>query len=82
MEKQPPLQEQFLDALRREKVPVSVFMVNGIRLQGTIARFDNFIIILKNVTEQVVYKHAISTILPSRNVQYRQTSEADEQTES
>jgi host factor-I protein len=61
------VQEPFLNALRKERIPVSIFLVNGIKLQGTIDSFDNFIVTLKNVNTQVVYKHAISTIMPSRN---------------
>ncbi len=68
MEKKNSLQEPFLNTLRKERIPVSVFMVNGIKLQGTIDSFDQFIVMLKNVTTQAVYKHAIATIVPSRNV--------------
>ena len=68
MKKGPTLQDAYLNALRKEKVQVSVFMVNGIKLQGTIESFDQFIIMLKNVNTQVVYKHAISTVMPSRDV--------------
>ncbi len=62
------LQEPFLNALRREHVPVSIFLVNGIKLQGQIDSFDQFVIFLKNTVNQMVYKHAISTIVPSRSV--------------
>ena len=65
MEKKQKVQDSFLNALRKERVPVSIFMVNGIKLQGTIESFDQFIVMLKNVTTQVVYKHAISTVMPS-----------------
>ena len=68
MDKQQKIQDPFLNALRKERIPVSIFMVNGIRLQGTIDSFDQFIVMLKNVTTQAVYKHAISTVVPSRNV--------------
>ena len=68
MKKGPSLQDAYLDILSKEKIQVSIFMVNGIRLQGTIDSFDQFVIVLKNVDPQVVYKHAISTIMPSRNV--------------
>jgi host factor-I protein len=68
LDKKQKLQNLFLDVLRKERVPVSVFLKNGIKLQGTIDNYDHYIIILKNVTNQVVYKHAISTIAPSRNV--------------
>ncbi len=69
MSKGQMLQEPFLNALRREHVPVSIFLVNGIKLQGQIESFDQFVILLKNNVSQMVYKHAISTIVPSRNVQ-------------
>lgn len=62
------IQDPFLNVLRKERVPVSIFMVNGIKLQGTIDSFDQFVIMLKNVNTQVIFKHAISTIMPSRNV--------------
>jgi host factor-I protein len=68
MKKGPSLQDAYLNALRKERIPVSIFMVNGIKLQGTIESFDQFIIMLKNVNTQVVYKHAISTVMPGRNV--------------
>ena len=62
------IQDPFLNALRREKVPVSVYLVNGIKLQGQIEAFDQFVLVLHNTVKQVVFKHAISTIVPSRNV--------------
>jgi host factor-I protein len=62
------LQDPFLNALRKERVPVSVFLVNGIKLQGQIESFDNFVVLLKNTVSQMIYKHAISTIVPARNV--------------
>ena len=62
------LQEPFLNALRRERVPVSVYLVNGIKLQGQIESFDQFVVLLKNSVSQMIYKHAISTVVPARNV--------------
>ncbi len=62
------LQEPYLNALRREHVPVSIFLVNGIKLQGQIESFDQFVVLLKNNVSQMVYKHAISTIVPARNI--------------
>jgi len=62
------LQDPFLNALRREDVPVSIYLVNGIKLQGQIDSFDQFVIVLKNTVSQMVYKHAISTIVPARNI--------------
>lgn len=68
MSKGQTLQEPFLNALRREHVSVSIFLVNGIKLQGQIDSFDQFVILLKNNVSQIVYKHAISTIVPAKNV--------------
>ena len=68
MAKGQSLQDPFLNALRRERVPVSIYLVNGIKLQGQIESFDQFVILLKNTVSQMVYKHAISTVVPSRPV--------------
>jgi len=68
MAKAQSLLDPFLNALRRENVPVSIFLINGIKLQGQIDSFDQFVILLKNTVNQMVYKHAISTIVPARNV--------------
>lgn len=62
------LQDPFLNALRRDRIPVSIYLVNGIKLQGQVESFDQFVILLKNTVSQMVYKHAISTIVPARNV--------------
>ncbi len=62
------LQDPFLNLLRREKVPVSIYLVNGIKLHGHIEAFDQFVVLLRNSVSQMVYKHAISTVVPSRNV--------------
>lgn len=62
------LQDPFLNLLRKERVPVSIFLVNGIKLQGQIESFDQFVVLLKNTVSQMVYKHAISTVVPSRVV--------------
>ena len=62
------LQEPFLNALRKEKIQVSIFLVNGIKLQGQVDSFDQYVIILKNTVNQMVYKHAISTIVPTKTV--------------
>lgn len=72
MAKAQSLQDPFLNALRRENVPVSIYLINGIKLQGQIDSFDQFVILLKNSVNQMVYKHAISTIVPARNVQITQ----------
>ena len=68
MSKGQSLQDPFLNALRKERVPVSIFLVNGIKLQGQIDSFDQFVVLLKNSVNQMVYKHAISTIVPARNI--------------
>lgn len=70
MAKAQSLQDPFLNALRREKVPVSIFLMNGIKLQGQIDSFDQFVILLNNSVNQMIYKHAISTIVPSRDVTF------------
>ena len=77
MAKGQSLQEPFLNALRKERVPVSIYLVNGIKLQGQIESFDQFVILLKNSVSQMVYKHAISTVVPARNVRYS-SSDADD----
>jgi host factor-I protein len=69
MAKGQTLQDPFLNTLRREKIPVSIYLVNGIKLQGQVESFDQFVVLLKNSVSQMVYKHAISTIVPARNVQ-------------
>jgi host factor-I protein len=62
------LQDPFLNALRKEKIPVSIYLVNGIKLQGRVESFDSFVVLLKDTISQMVYKHAISTIVPARNI--------------
>lgn len=68
MSKGQSLQDPYLNALRRDRTPVSVYLVNGIKLQGQIESFDQFVVVLRNSVSQMVYKHAISTVVPSRNV--------------
>ena len=68
MNKAQSLQEPYLNALRKERVPVSIYLVNGIKLQGQIDSFDQFVVLLRSAVNQMIYKHAISTIVPSRNV--------------
>jgi host factor-I protein len=68
MKKSQALQDPYLNALRREKIPVSIYLVSGIKLQGQIESFDQFVILLNNTVSQMVYKHAVSTIVPSRNI--------------
>jgi host factor-I protein len=80
------LQDPFLNALRKEKVSVSVYLVNGIKLQGQVEAFDQFCIVLRNTVNQMVYKHAISTIVPAKSVRmvyssfnpYHQNSNEDQ----
>jgi host factor-I protein len=60
------LQDIFLNQMRKEKIPVTMYLVNGARLTGTIKGFDNFVILLKQENQQLVYKHAISTIIPEK----------------
>lgn len=64
------LQDPYLNALRKEGVPVSIYLVNGIKLQGRIESFDQFVVLLGNSVSQMVYKHAISTVVPERNVRF------------
>lgn len=68
MSKSQNLQDNFLNILRKEHTPVSIFLVNGIKLQGKIDSFDQYVVMLKNTVSQMVYKHAISTIVPSKMV--------------
>jgi len=75
------LQDPFLNALRKERVPVSIYLVNGIKLQGQIDSFDQFVVLLRNSVSQMVYKHAISTVVTARNVSLA-TNEDGEVTES
>lgn len=70
MSKGHSLQDPYLNALRKERVPVSIYLVNGIKLQGQIESFDQFVVLLRNTVSQMVYKHAISTVVPARNIKY------------
>lgn len=63
------LQDVFLNQMRKEKVPVTMYLVNGARLSGTIKGFDNFVILMKQDNQQLVYKHAISTIIPEKPIE-------------
>ncbi|MFT6274210.1 MAG: host factor-I protein [Halioglobus sp.] len=82
MSKGHTLQDPYLNILRKERVPVSVYLVNGIKLQGQIESFDQFVVLLKNTVSQMVYKHAISTVVPSRVVRMPMQSPADEDDDS
>lgn len=77
MSKGQSLQDPYLNALRKDRIPVSIFLVNGIKLQGQIESFDQFVILLKNTVSQMVYKHAISTVVPARNVRLAPAAESE-----
>lgn len=79
MSKGHTLQDPYLNLLRKEHVPVSIYLVNGIKLQGQIESFDQFVILLKNTVSQMVYKHAISTVVPSRPVRLPNADEENAQ---
>lgn len=74
------LQDTFLNTLRRERVPVSIYLINGIKLQGRIEAFDQYVVVLRNQVNQMIYKHAISTVVPSRPIRVApaEVSEAEE----
>ncbi len=75
-EKSQNVQDVFLNHIRKNKVPVTVFLVNGVKLQGIITWFDNFSVLLRrDAHSQLVYKHAISTVMPSTPVQLFDPSE-------
>lgn len=65
------LQDNYLNLLRKEKIPVVIYLTNGVRLKGLIKSFDNFVILLKENTESLIYKHAISTIVPEKEIEIR-----------
>ena len=77
MSKGHTLQDPFLNALRKEKIPVSIYLVSGIKLQGQIESFDQFVILLKNAVSQMVYKHAISTVVSARMVKVPNSHQID-----
>jgi len=70
------LQDPFLNILRKERIPVSIYLVNGIKLQGQIDSFDQYVVLLKNSVTQMVYKHAISTIVPAKAISIPISAEA------
>ena len=74
------LQDPFLNALRKERIPVSIFLINGIKLQGQIESFDQFVVLLRNTVSQMVYKHAISTVVPARNIKMQITADEGKST--
>lgn len=78
MSKGQTLQEPFLNTLRKERIPVSIYLVNGIKLTGQVDSFDQFVVLLRNSVNQMVYKHAISTIVPSKPVKLPIPEDAEE----
>jgi len=68
-------QDSFLNQLRKDKVPVIIFLTNGVRLKGFVKAFDNFVILVKDVSQQLIYKHAVSTIVPEKDIDIRFESE-------
>ena len=82
MSKGQSLQDPFLNALRKERIPVSIFLINGIKLQGQIESFDQFVVLLRNTVSQMVYKHAISTVVPARNIKMPVADEESKSSDS
>ena len=81
-EKSQNLQDVFLNSVRKAKVPVTIFLVNGVKLQGIITWFDNFCVLLRrDSNSQLVYKHAISTVMPSQPVQLFEPNAGEEEFE-
>lgn len=80
MSKGQSLQDPFLNALRKDRIPVSIYLVSGIKLQGQIESFDQFVILLRNTVSQMIYKSAISTVVPSRNVKISTEDEDEDET--
>ena len=76
------LQDIFLNQMRKEKIPVTMYLVNGARISGTIKGFDNFVILMKQENQQLVYKHAISTIIPERPVELLESADAKKEAEA
>ena len=79
MSKGHSLQDPYLNALRKERAPVSVYLVNGIKLQGQIESFDQFVVLLRNSVSQMIYKHAISTVVPARNIKIPRDEDSGEE---
>lgn len=83
MSKAQPIQDPYLNALRKDRIPVSIYLVNGVKLQGRVDSFDQFVVMLRSTVSQMVYKHAISTIVPARDPKgYFNTDETDESSDS
>ena len=80
-EKSQNVQDVFLNHIRKNKVPVTIFLVNGVKLQGIVTWFDNFcVLLLRDAHSQLVYKHAISTVMPSAPISLFEPSEREEAT--
>jgi host factor-I protein len=78
-ERKQSLQDSFLNTVRKQKMPLTIFLVNGVKLQGVVTGFDNFCMLLRrDGSSQLVYKHAISTIMPSGPVQLHDTEDDDD----
>ncbi len=75
------LQDLFLNQMRKEKIPVTMYLINGARLTGIIKGFDNFVILMKQESQQLVYKHAISTIIPEKPVELMEGSDLKKESE-
>lgn len=72
------LQDTFLNHVRKNKIPLTVFLINGVKLQGIVTWFDNFCVLLRrDGHSQLVYKHAISTIMPAQPVNFAETEEKE-----
>ena len=79
MSKGHSLQDPYLNALRKERIPVSIYLTNGIKLQGMIESFDQFVILLRNSVSQMVYKHAVATVVPGRTVRVPMTNPPEQE---
>jgi host factor-I protein len=78
-EKKQNLQDTFLNSVRKTKTPLTIFLVNGVKLQGVVSWFDNFCVLLRRDGQsQLVYKHAISTIMPAAPVQLYEPAEDED----
>jgi host factor-I protein len=78
-DKKQNLQDTFLNSVRKSKTPLTIFLVNGVKLQGVVSWFDNFCVLLRRDGQsQLVYKHAISTIMPAQPVQLYEPSDQDD----
>lgn len=70
------LQDNYLNQLRKERMPVVIYLTNGVRLKGVIKGFDNFVILIKETSQQLIYKHAVSTIVPEKDIDIKFESQA------